>query len=112
MIKKQSKTQEELNKIIFSLPNLAQDDVPVGNDEKSNILIKQEGKLRKFSFKVKSHVELGSKNNNIDFETSIRLSGSRFVILKDKIALLERALINFMLDTHVREFKYTEISPH
>ena len=111
LIKKQSKTQEELNKIIFSLPNLAQDDVPVGNDEKSNMLIKQEGNLKKFSFKVKSHVELGSKNNNIDFETSIKLSGSRFVILKDKIALLERALINFMLDTHVREFEYTEISP-
>ena len=111
LIKKQSKSQEELNKIIFSLPNLAQDDVPVGNDEKSNILIKQEGNLKKFSFKVKSHVELGSKNNNIDFETSIKLSGSRFVILKDKIALLERALINFMLDTHVREFEYTEISP-
>ena len=111
LIIKQSKAQEELNKIIFSLPNLAQDDVPVGNDEKSNILIKQEGNLKKFSFKVKSHVELGSKNNNIDFETSIKLSGSRFVILKDKIALLERALINFMLDTHVREFEYTEISP-
>ena len=111
LIKKQSKAQEELNKIIFSLPNLAQDDVPVGNDEKSNILIKKKGNIKKFSFKVKSHEELGSKNNNIDFETSIKLSGSRFVILKDKIALLERALINFMLDTHVREFEYTEISP-
>ena len=53
LIKKQSKAQEELNKIIFSLPNLAQDDVPVGNDEKSNKLIKQEGNLKKFSFKVK-----------------------------------------------------------
>ena len=111
LIKKQHKVQAELNKIIFSLPNLAQDDVPIGNDEKSNKLIKQEGNLKNFSFKVKSHVELGSKNNNIDFETSIKLSGSRFVILKDKIALLERALINFMLDTHVREFEYTEISP-
>ena len=111
LIKEQHKVQAELNKIIFSLPNLAQDDVPIGNDEKSNKLIKQEGNLKKFSFKVKSHVELGSKNNNIDFETPIKLSGSRFVILKDKIALLERALINFMLDTHVREFQYTEISP-
>ena len=111
LIKKQHKVQAELNKIIFSLPNLAQDDVPIGNDEKSNKLIKQEGNLKNFSFKVKSHVELGSKNNNIDFETSIKLSGSRFVILKDKIALLERALINFMLDIHVREFQYTEISP-
>ncbi len=111
LIKEQHKAEVELNKIIFSLPNLAQDDVPIGSDEKSNKLIKQEGNLKKFSFKVKSHVELGSKNSNIDFETSIKLSGSRFVILKDKIALLERALINFMLDTHVREFQYTEISP-
>ena len=58
-----------------------------------------------------SHVELGAKNNGIDFETSIKLSGSRFVVLKDKFAMLERALINFMLDTHVNEFKYSEISP-
>ena len=51
------------------------------------------------------------KIENIDFDTSIKLSGSRFVILKDKFALLERALINFMLDTHVNDYQYTEISP-
>ena len=56
-------------------------------------------------------MRLGAKNNGIDFETSIKLSGSRFVVLKDKFAMLERALINFMLDTHVNEFKYSEISP-
>ena len=54
---------------------------------------------------------MGAKNQDIDFDTSIKLSGSRFVVLKDKLALLERGLINFMLDTHVNEFKYTEISP-
>ena len=85
--------------------------MPVGKDEKSNKFIKKEGTIKKFSFKAKSHIELGSKNNNIDFETSIKLSGSRFVVLKENFALLERALINFMLDTHVNEFKYTEISP-
>ena len=111
LVSKQSKAQDELNKIIFSLPNLAHNQVPVGKDEKSNKLIKKVGDVKKFSFKVKSHVELGANNNYIDFETSIKLSGSRFVILKDKIALLERALINFMLDTHVNEYKYTEISP-
>ena len=58
-----------------------------------------------------SHIDLGSKFNGIDFETSIKLSGSRFVVLKDKFALLERALINFMLDVHTKEFNYTEISP-
>ena len=109
--KKQSDSQREVNKIIHALPNIALDDVPIGKDEKSNKLIKQEGSIKKFSFKIKSHVELGSKNNNIDFESSIKLSGSRFVVLKDSYALLERALINFMLDTHVNEFKYTEISP-
>ncbi len=109
--KKQSDSQSEVNKIIYALPNIALNDVPIGKDEKSNKLIKQEGSIKKFSFKIKSHVELGSKNNNIDFESSIKLSGSRFVVLKENYALLERALINFMLDTHVNEFKYTEISP-
>ena len=109
--KKQSDSQSEVNKIIYALPNISLDDVPIGKDEKSNKLIKQEGSIKKFSFKIKSHVELGSKNNNIDFESSIKLSGSRFVVLKENYALLERALINFMLDTHVNEFKYTEISP-
>ena len=111
LIKKQKFYQNEIEKIIFSLPNLALDDVPIGKDEKSNKLIKKKGKVRNFTFKVKSHVDLGAKDNNIDFETSIKLSGSRFVVLKDKFALLERALINFMLDTHVNEFRYTEISP-
>ena len=109
--KKQSDSQSEVNKIIHALPNIALNDVPIGKDEKSNKLIKQKGSIKKFSFKIKSHVELGSKNNNIDFESSIKLSGSRFVVLKENYALLERALINFMLDTHVNEFKYTEISP-
>ena len=111
LTKKQSLIQNELDKIIFSLPNLAHEDVPIGKDEKSNKLIKKKGNIKKFSFKTKSHVELGDKNGNIDFETSIKLSGSRFVVLKDKYAFLERALINFMLDTHVSKFKYTEISP-
>ena len=109
--KKQNESQKNLNAIIFSLPNIALDDVPVGKDEKSNILIKKVGKINDFSFKVKSHAEIGSKNKCIDFDTSIKLSGSRFVVLRDKFALLERALINFMLDTHINEFNYTEISP-
>ena len=111
LTKKQIQSQNDLNQIIFSLPNIALDEVPVGSDEKSNILIKKVGEIKEFSFKVKSHVEIGSKEKGIDFDSSIKLSGSRFVVLKDKFALLERALINFMLDTHVNEFEYTEISP-
>tara|TARA_B100000902_G_scaffold345290_1_gene351233 strand:+ start:20 stop:1267 length:1248 start_codon:yes stop_codon:yes gene_type:complete len=109
--KKQILSQNEIDKVIFSLPNIAHDDVPIGNDEKSNKLIKKMGEIKKFVFKVKSHVELGKKDQNIDFETSSKLSGSRFVVLRNKFALLERALINFMLDIHVNDFKYMEISP-
>ncbi len=111
LLKEQIKAQHDFDKIIFSLPNLAHDDVPTGKDEKANKLIKKNGDIKNFSFKIKSHVELGEKNKNIDFDTSIKLSGSRFVVLKDKYAMLERALINFMLDTHVNDFKYVEISP-
>tara|TARA_Y100000389_G_scaffold10277_1_gene9605 strand:+ start:12140 stop:13387 length:1248 start_codon:yes stop_codon:yes gene_type:complete len=109
--KKQDESQNKLNEIIFSLPNVALNDVPIGKDEKSNKLIKKVGKIKNFSFKIKSHIEIGSKEKKIDFDTSIKLSGSRFVVLRDKFALLERALINFMLDTHINEFNYTEISP-
>lgn len=111
IIKKQSESQNNLNQLIYSLPNIAISDVPLGKDEKSNKLIKKVGDIKHLTFKVRSHIEIGSKEKNIDFETSTKLSGSRFVVLRDKFALLERALINFMLDTHVNEFKYTEISP-
>ena len=109
--KRQSISQKKLNDLLFVLPNLAQNDVPIGKDQKSNKLIKKFGKIKEFTFKIKSHTELGSKSNEIDFDLASKLSGSRFVILKNKIALLERALINYMLDLHTNEFKYEEISP-
>tara|TARA_Y200000002_G_scaffold283881_1_gene237897 strand:- start:217 stop:1464 length:1248 start_codon:yes stop_codon:yes gene_type:complete len=108
---KQKKVQTKIDLIVSNIPNIALDDVPTGKDEKDNKIIKKFGDVKKFDYKIKSHVELGHLNNGIDFETSIKLSGSRFVVLKDKFALLERALINFMLDTHTNEFEYTEISP-
>ena len=107
----QKKSQKKIDRILSNLPNIANEDVPIGKDEKENKLIKKVGKAKSFNFKIKSHIDIGLKNKNIDFETSIKLSGSRFVVLRDKFALLERALINFMLDTHVNEFQYTEISP-
>ena len=107
----QNKTQIKLNEFLNILPNLALEEVPVGKDEKANKLINQSGIKKEYSFKPKSHIEIGSKGNMIDFDTSIKLSGSRFVVLKDKIALLERALINFMMDIHTNEFDYMEISP-
>ena len=109
--KNQIVSQNKLNKLLHVLPNLALDDVPVGKDSNSNKVIKLFGKKKEFLFKPKSHTEIGSKLNQIDFDTASKLSGSRFVILKDKVALLERALINFMLDIHTTKFKYIEISP-
>ena len=103
--------QKKLNELLYVIPNLAADNVPIGKDEKSNKLIEKFGKIKKFSFDPKSHTEIGLNKKEIDFETSIKLSGSRFVVLKNRIALLERALINFMLDVHTTEFGYTEISP-
>ena len=106
-----SKSKDKRKTILSNIPNIALEDVPIGKDEKSNKFIKKEGNIKKFDFKIKSHVELGKKNDQMDFETSIKLSGSRFVVLKQNLALLERALINLMLDTHVEKFNYIEISP-
>ena len=103
--------QKKLNELIHNIPNIAQPDVPIGKDEKSNKLINKFGKIKEFGFNPRSHIEIGFKSNEIDFETATKLSGSRFVILKNNIAKLERALINFMLDIHTNEFNYVEISP-
>jgi seryl-tRNA synthetase len=109
--KKQIITQYKIFSILSNIPNVARDDVPVGVDEKSNKKIKQNGTIKKFDFPIKSHVEIGEKNSQIDFKISSKLSGSRFVVLNSHFALLERALINFMLDVHIDKFSYKEISP-
>ena len=109
--KKQIILHNKISTILSNIPNIARDDVPVGVDEKSNKTVKQIGVIKKFNFSIKSHVEIGEKNRQIDFKTSSKLSGSRFVILNSNFALLERALINFMLDIHTSKFFYKEISP-
>ena len=109
--KEQLNSQKKLNDYLYFLPNIALESVPIGKDNNANKILKKVGKIKRFSYKAKSHIEIGLKENKIDFDTSIKLSGSRFVVLKDNIALLERALINFMLDIHTTEFEYTEISP-
>ena len=103
--------QNKIYKILSNIPNIAKDEVPIGRDEKSNKIIKQNGNIKKFNFTIKSHIEIGEKTSQIDFKTSSKLSGSRFVILNSHFALLERALINFMLDIHVQKFSYKEVSP-
>ena len=109
--KEQILIQNNLNEILIKLPNLALEDVPVGKDESSNKVISENGKINDFSFKPKSHYDLGKNLGMIDFELASKTSGSRFVFLKGKIALLERAISNFMIDTHTQNFNYIEISP-
>ncbi len=111
ILKEQKEIQKKINDSLANLPNISLDEVPVGKDETFNKVIRKEGKIKNFNFKIKSHFELGEINKQMDFKTSSKLSGSRFVILKNKLALLERALINFMIDTHINKFQYEEVSP-
>ena len=104
-------TKEELESILSTIPNIPFSDVPIGKDENSNIEILKSGIIPNFTFKPKSHYELGENLDMLDFDLATKTTGSRFVFVKDKLALLERALSNFMLDTHVNKNGYKEISP-
>ena len=105
------KLKKNINKILYFIPNLALDDVPIGEDEKSNKEINKYGNISNFKFKPKSHFEIGKNLNLMDFDIAAKTSGSRFVFLKGNLAKLERAISDFMLDTHTKKFGYMEISP-
>jgi seryl-tRNA synthetase len=100
-----------LEKILSNIPNIPHDDVPFGKSENDNVEIKKSGRIPKFDFNPKSHYELGEKLNMLDFDLATKTTGSRFVFVKDKLAYLERAISNFMLDTHIQTNGYKEISP-
>jgi len=108
---KQNKIKNELEAILSNIPNLPHSDVPIGKDEKDNIEISKSGIIPKFDFKPKSHYELGENLDMLDFDLATKTTGTRFVFVKDKLALLERALSNFMLDKHIIKSGYQEISP-
>jgi len=107
----QKKTKTELDSILSNIPNIPHADVPDGKDENDNIEVSKSGKIPKFDFKLKSHYELGEKLEMLDFDLATKTTGSRFVFVKNKLALLERALSNFMLDIHINQNQYQEISP-
>ena len=109
--KSQVKFKKNIDEILHSLPNIALEDVPIGKNETFNKEIMKNGEATKFQFKPLSHYEIGIKLNLMDFDKATKTSGARFVFLKDKLALLERAISNFMLDIHTKEFGYKEISP-
>ena len=103
--------KEQLETILSSLPNIPFSDVPIGKNENSNVEVLKSGNIPKFTYKPKSHYELGENLGMLDFDLATKTTGSRFVFVKDKLALLERALSNFMLDTHINTNGYQEISP-
>ena len=102
--------QKELNDLLIAIPNIPHKSVPNGNSDTDNKLIREWGEKPKFDFKIKDHVDLGESLNQIDFDSAVKVSGSRFVVLKDKIAQLHRALIQFMIETHTTEHGYQEIN--
>ncbi len=99
---------EKLNTLLMSLPNMVYDDVPSGDSEDDNEEVRTWGKPTTFDFDPKEHFELGEDLGMMDFERAAKLSGSRFVVLRDQLARLERALGQFMLDLHTTEHGYTE----
>ncbi|MBD1136191.1 serine--tRNA ligase [Pelagibacterales bacterium SAG-MED49] len=107
----QKNTKGKLDEILSNIPNIPNLDVPDGKDENDNVEVLKSGKITEFDFKPKSHYELGENLRMLDFDLATKTTGSRFVFVKDKLALLERALSNFMLDTHVDQNEYQEISP-
>ena len=109
--KNQKSVKDQLDQILSNIPNLPLNDVPVGKDENSNKEVVKSGEIKEMSFKPKSHYEIGEKLNMLDFDLATKTTGSRFVFVKDKLASLERAISNFMIDTHVNNNGYTEISP-
>jgi len=100
--------QGELRDIELGLPNVLMDDVPDGADETENAEIRSWGTPATFDFEVKDHIELGANLGALDFDAAGKISGSRFAVMRGSLARLQRALIQFMLDTHVSEHGYEE----
>ena len=101
----------DLDRLLEALPNLPNDDVPVGDDEAANLEHSVIGEIRQFNFEPRQHYEIGEITGLMDFETAAKISGARFVVLKGALARLERALAMFMLDLQTGENGYLEVQP-
>ena len=98
-----------INKIVMSMPNIPDEDVPDGKDEKANVEVRTFGSVPKFDFTPLDHLELGKLHDGIDMESGAKITGSRFSVLKSDFARLQRSLISFMMDTHINEHGYKEV---
>ncbi|WET14140.1 serine--tRNA ligase [Yersinia intermedia] len=102
------KLQNEIRDLALSIPNLPDDSVPMGKDEKDNLEVSRWGEPRKYDFEVRDHVSLGEMAGGLDFAAAVKLTGARFVVMKGQIARMHRALSQFMLDLHTEKHGYQE----
>ena len=105
------KNENELNRILFQMPNVPHDSVPVDSDFSGNVTLREWGNKRDYNFKLKNHIQLGEDLNLFDFKRGSKLSGSGFPLYVGNGAKLERSLINSMIDHHVTNFSFTEVLP-
>ncbi len=101
--------QAQLDQFLLNVPNLPDDSVPAGKNENDNVELRRWGAPRVFPYAPRDHVDLGQSLNQIDFELAAKITGSRFVVMRGGMARLQRALTQFMLDTHTQENSYTEV---
>lgn len=101
--------QAQLEEIMWGIPNIPDQEVPAGNSEDDNIEIHCWGEVRDFEFEIKDHVDLGAGSGLLDFEVATKITGSRFAVMHGQLALLHRALIQFMLNVHTQEHGYQEV---
>ena len=106
-----NKLLDSINNRLLYIPNIIDESVPIGNDEKDNEIIREWGEKPKFDFDIKGHIEICENLNLIDFKRAVKMSGSGFPLYVDKGAKLERSLINFMLDFHIEKGGYSELLP-
>jgi len=102
-----TEVQAKMARFMEAIPNLPNESVPVGADETGNVEVRKVGTPRQFEFAIKDHVDIGEKLG-LDFDTAVKLTGSRFAVMKGGVARLHRALAQFMLDTHTGQHGYTE----
>ena len=100
---------DALASLMMSVPNIPDDEVPEGDDEEANVEIMKWGEPRQFDFDAKDHVDIGEQVGGLDFELASKITGSRFAVMQGNMARLHRALIQFMLDTHLNEHGYNEV---
>jgi len=101
--------QTEINDFLMGVPNLPHESVPAGKDETANVEVSRWGTPRSFDFTVRDHVDIGESLNQLDFAAAVKITGSRFSVMRGGLARMHRALAQFMLDTHTGEHGYTEV---